>query len=363
MSGSGYLPLSQYPHQSTPSKAAGFAATYLYRRRTLLTVVLVTSVFTLVVGFEYFFKDVSDFDGDSQVYYHSSEAPHNLYLPFQLDYEQSQSSPSTLLRPVQDLPYSCLDRHYTTGDLCHNPDIKPFDVVWTWVNGSDPLLSQAKNAAQQSYAPNDPYRPQPTVNQDRQFRCAYPCSCCSLRAPLSHDHRVYVSSDHDELRHSMRSVIANYRPYADHFYLLTSDFDVPENFPEYNFTTEAMRLGQMPQWLDPSRRQQASNDWHDGNIALTLVPHARIFRPWQGPVFNRCEDILYTYIVSSKPVSGPQLWYRVSASKHSQPRGERCLSQRRLLHDCAPHTHQLLHFPVRSRLSHAFRSRCTTGHA
>lgn len=84
----------------------------------------------------------------------------------------------------------------------------------------------------------------------------------------------------------MRSVIANYRPYADHFYILTSDFDVPEDLPDFN-ATDDIRLGQMPQWLDPAKRHPDTQEWRDGNIALSLVPHANVFKPWKGPVFNR----------------------------------------------------------------------------
>lgn len=84
----------------------------------------------------------------------------------------------------------------------------------------------------------------------------------------------------------MRSVIANFRPYADHFRLLTSDFDVPQDDPQFNLSANT-RLGQIPQWLDPAKRQPGSSQWRDGNIDLSLVPHAKMFKPYRGPVFNR----------------------------------------------------------------------------
>lgn len=177
MTSADYLPLNHRP---------AFAATYLYRRRILLATILATSLFTLVVGFEYFFKDFPDLDGHSQIFNLSSEPVKNVYFPFPFDYDQSQSIPSPLLRSVHNLPSSCLEKHFTTSDLCHNPDIPPFNVLWTWVNGSDILLRKAKAIAEQAYADDDPYRPRKAANQDRQFRCV---SSIELATLFSHARR------------------------------------------------------------------------------------------------------------------------------------------------------------------------------
>ena len=78
----------------------------------------------------------------------------------------------------------------------------------------------------------------------------------------------------------MRSVLANYRPYARHFHLITSDFALPEE--AYNLSIpESWRLGQLPQWLDMSK-----GGWRDGEVQLNLIHHAEIFRPYAGNSFN-----------------------------------------------------------------------------
>lgn len=90
--------------------------------------------------------------------------------------------------------------------------------------------------------------------------------------------RKKLHSDNDELRHSMRSVVANFRPWTKHFRLLTSDFPMPYNlsFPD------DWRLGQVPQWLDESQKR-----WVDGDIALSVIHHAEIFEDYNDTTFNR----------------------------------------------------------------------------
>ena len=79
------------------------------------------------------------------------------------------------LRPVRDLPTHCLDQYYSLGDICHDGlGPVPLDVVWTWVNGSDPLFSDAREQAAQSYDRDDPYRPIKSNNPSRMFRYVAP---------------------------------------------------------------------------------------------------------------------------------------------------------------------------------------------
>ena len=91
-----------------------------------------------------------------------------------------------------------------------------------------------------------------------------------------------VCSDHDELRHSFRSVLAAFRQHLNRILLLTSDFPVPSP----NLTLSASwRLSQLPQWLDLAK--QTRSGWWDGDVSLDIVHHAEIFRPYLGTNFNR----------------------------------------------------------------------------
>lgn len=89
---------------------------------------------------------------------------------------------------------------------------------------------------------------------------------------------MLLCSDNDELKHSMRSVLANFRHYTRQFHVVTSDFTMPYNlsFPK------DWRLGQVPQWLDPTQKT-----WLDDDVALSLIHHAEIFEPYKDTTFNR----------------------------------------------------------------------------
>jgi hypothetical protein len=57
------------------------------------------------------------------------------------------------LRAYQSLPSTCRDSFFENGDICnHQSTPTVFDLVWTWVNGSDPLLHDAMAAADTSEA-------------------------------------------------------------------------------------------------------------------------------------------------------------------------------------------------------------------
>ena len=92
-----------------------------------------------------------------------------------------------------------------------------------------------------------------------------------------------LSRDHDELRHSMRSVLAHFRSHAGNFHLLASDFRIPQI---ENVTQEGpvYRLGQVPQWLDV---EQSPRSWSDDRVILTITHHANFIRPYNDTVFNR----------------------------------------------------------------------------
>jgi hypothetical protein len=91
-----------------------------------------------------------------------------------------------------------------------------------------------------------------------------------------------VSRDHDELRYSLRSVLANLRPYIDRFHILSTDFPIPYSPNDSSDLALDYRLGQVPQWLNTDNRS-----WKDGDVQLHMKHHAQIFQPYLDNVFNR----------------------------------------------------------------------------
>ncbi|PCH40334.1 hypothetical protein WOLCODRAFT_98719 [Wolfiporia cocos MD-104 SS10] len=193
----------------------------------------------------------------------TAESCRSSYLPIEASPLPIAPATKSTLRPVNDLPAECLEAHFALGELCYIRNTNPIDVLWTWVNGSDVLLEEAKQVAQNDYDPEDPYRPVRSLTQARLYR------------------------EHDELRHSMRSVLANFRAYTARFHLLTADFPIPTVYAEkHNITSpERWRLGQVPQWLD-LQKETNTGGWRSGNVELTVLHHAEIFRPYNGTNFN-----------------------------------------------------------------------------
>ena len=159
--------------------------------------------------------------------------------------------------------------------MCYNSAEPRLDILWTWVNGSDILLQDAKNRVQEGLAADDPRQPSKSWKSIRQFR--YALNTWISAGKPSH----IVSRDHDELRYSFRSVLANFRPYLGRFHLLTTDFAMPENTGNNSIPID-YRLGQVPQWLDTDRRP-----WADGHVELSIKHHAQIFHPYEDNIFNR----------------------------------------------------------------------------
>lgn len=100
----------------------------------------------------------------------------------------------------------------------------PIDIVYLWVNGSDPEWLKIKN----SFSPKNADVPPDAVAKNRY-------------------------SDNDELRYSLRSVL-KYAPFFNHIYIVT--------------------MNQVPSWLS-------------GHPKITIVDHAEIFKNLKDlPTFN-----------------------------------------------------------------------------
>ncbi|KAJ3551401.1 hypothetical protein NM688_g4726 [Phlebia brevispora] len=247
-----YIPLTQSTSSETwhPEDLEDPTKTRAPPRRTRRVIfgsLLVTALFVFYLVVADWVEDSGDLDYDEDV-----PEWRAAYLPFEPPI-QNASAGITRLTPTQELPDDCRDAYFSSGALCYDPEIPRMDVVWTWVNGSDPLLRAAKLHAESQFADDDPYRPKSSAAQERQYR------------------------DNDELKHSMRSALANFRHYTGRFHLITSDFAMPYNlsFPDN------WRLGQVPQWLEVS-----GNSWVDGDVELSLIHHAEIFDSYNDTTFN-----------------------------------------------------------------------------
>lgn len=72
---------------------------------------------------------------------------HSNYIIFEPPPPPSSSIPDRPLRKVARMPESCLEAHFALGYPCSNNKSVTFDVVWTWVNGSDRHFQQAMGEA------------------------------------------------------------------------------------------------------------------------------------------------------------------------------------------------------------------------
>lgn len=252
----------------TASRAASHTLAYLLRRRVLYVVLFgsaLLSLFVILRGALHEIdmdidldEDLLDIDLMDLLPPNTFESLRTAYLPFRAP--RTQVSHNVTLLPVRELSEECVEAYFSEGAPCGVSGGQPkLDFLWTWVNGSDPLEDQAKKAAQAAFGPTDPWRPAASGTQARMYR------------------------DHDELRHSLRSVLANFRGYAGRFFLLTADFPLPTTTPNL---TQALppgwRLGQIPQWLDI----EARTAWVDGDVGLQVVHHAQVFQPYLGTNFN-----------------------------------------------------------------------------
>ena len=119
----------------------------------------------------------------------------------------------------------------------------------------------------------------PYLNYSGLLMCPFPDLTSVLKL-------LYLSSDHDELRYSFRSVLTHFRESAAQFRLLVSDVEAPgARVPQRS------RLGQMPQWLSDPNVVPGSyaGMWQHGNIRLEIRHHSAFFQPGllSGPTFNR----------------------------------------------------------------------------
>ncbi|KAG7448582.1 uncharacterized protein BT62DRAFT_992613 [Guyanagaster necrorhizus] len=163
----------------------------------------------------------------------------------------SDGSPKAFsLLPVTSIPVACLEDYFSGQSCSRSVTDSEFnsraliDIVWSWVNGSDPLHIAALNDTEHAYGYGS--------SKPKLYR------------------------DHNELKYSMRSALAHFRHGVGSFHLLTSD-----NPASDSTISSEVRYGQIPQWLSGSQ-------WTDGSAYLDIQHHSQFFVPsaYTGPTFN-----------------------------------------------------------------------------
>lgn len=167
-----YIPLAQSSSSDTWISADLENPTRAPARPSRTRRIIFGSLFVIVLLAFYFI--VAEWVDDAGDLDYGEDVPEwrTAYLPFEPP-RRNASAPVLRLTPTQVLPDDCRDAYMSMGALCYDPDIKPMDVLWTWVNGSDPLLRAAKLKTESEFADDDPYRPKSSATQERQYRSVH----------------------------------------------------------------------------------------------------------------------------------------------------------------------------------------------
>ncbi|QRW06458.1 3-O-alpha-D-mannopyranosyl-alpha-D-mannopyranose xylosylphosphotransferase [Ceratobasidium sp. AG-Ba] len=184
--------------------------------------------------------------------------------------------PDTKGKPSKDIhwPTTCLEAMLVEGEThprsCDGMrsflEQQHIDLVWTWVNGSSPLLEITRN--------------------DRAAEISGTASKDENTAGLA----ARLFRDHDELRHSVRAALKHFNHPASNFFLLGSDMPVSVHGVDANPTTGEARVGQLPSWLALEEMTVDGKfaNWNKaGKKTQFQVNHHRdIFSHYEGTVFN-----------------------------------------------------------------------------
>ena len=169
--------------------------------------------------------------------------------------EPSSDTPPPFLRPITDrLPYHTLSSFYKTGSVpsTKHPKGSPqMDIVYLWVNSSDPLFGAAKGVRGEQEGIKM------GVGENKRFR------------------------DNGELRGAMRSAVSSLGDGLGRLHVLSGDYPFDQNqysylLPGNNQTedgvhVERWRMGQVPEWMD----------WdvvRDDSMGIKWHFHSSVFR-------------------------------------------------------------------------------------
>lgn len=76
--------------------------------------------------------------------------------------------PGSSLRGFRPLPDWCMEGYYTNGSTCNDAERTQFDIIWTWVNGSDPMISRARARAMAALTRGDDYDSEDDVPEESE---------------------------------------------------------------------------------------------------------------------------------------------------------------------------------------------------
>ncbi|KAJ7067822.1 hypothetical protein C8F01DRAFT_1115840 [Mycena amicta] len=248
------------------------------RKRTAMSWLLVASV----LGFFYWAVSPSEHPERyppprvrPSVYKHTPEIPKNVVVPPK---RANASAPDgwRLFKPAlnflatispvaptvaEQLP--CLEQWIAYGKPCSAREIPvQLDVLWTWVNGSEPILSATrdKEVAIAMEAKKQPgFQPGFLGSRKTHFRT------------------------HEEMVHSMRSVLNSLPPeLVRRYILITADVSADD--------TEELRFGSVPTWLDLDSNVQVAHHSDIYRVPESLLsPDDPLGRRWRDrivPSFN-----------------------------------------------------------------------------
>lgn len=188
----------------------------------------------------------------------------NYYVPLRSTFDPAPKAVAETTSPAQGASYACLDDHIALGRTCvsrrgrgaHAHAPQQLDVVWTYVNSTDPIhVDSYQDHVDHLRAHGlKAYVPPAKKNAMREF---------------------------DELRYSVRSVLANFRRTAGRLWVVTSDFPFPGCDGRSGW-----RVGQVPRWLS-QRERNLNETWRDGGTELQLLHHSDVFEPLgNASIFN-----------------------------------------------------------------------------
>ncbi|KAG8885296.1 hypothetical protein FRB98_001881 [Tulasnella sp. 332] len=179
----------------------------------------------------------------------------NYYVPLRSTFASPSAGASTAKGGDSAL-YPCIDDHIALGHTCvshrgrgvHANLPQQLDVVWAYVNATDPIHV-------------DNYQDHVDYLRSNNLKAYIPPG------------KKNAMREFDELRYSVRSVMTHFQKTARKLWIVTSDFP----FPGCDGSS-GWRVGQVPKWLT-QREMNLNETWNDGKTELQLLHHSDIFEP------------------------------------------------------------------------------------